>query len=112
MGGCTPSPSRLRRSSVWTFGRVPIYPISFLHLTGPPKQRTLLNSFVIKALGTLFIATGGVPPPATLLCATPRTLRLCVIVFPRSAILIAVSRRCHQSHFHPRPQGAPCSRFG
>src|SRR5260370_40442120 len=54
---------------VQTFRRAdqgPIYPLYFLHLTALPTQRTLRNPFGINSLRTLFIATEGVPPIATL----------------------------------------------
>jgi hypothetical protein len=59
-----------------------------------------------------FSSRRGVPPPGTLLCAPLRTLRLCVIVFPSSAILSRVGIRQSQIHSHPRSRGASCSRFG
>ena len=43
-----------------------IHPLSFLHLTDSSTQRPLHNSFGIRSLRTLFVATEGVPP-----CALP-----------------------------------------
>ena len=59
------SPSASRRSDLQTSGCSSVsqnHPLYFLHLTDSPTQRTLLNSFGINPLCTLFIATEGVPP--------------------------------------------------
>ena len=59
------SPSASRRSDLQTSGCSSVsqnHPVYFLHLTDSPTQRTLLNSFGINPLCTLFIATEGVPP--------------------------------------------------
>src|ERR1700694_562616 len=59
------SPSASRRSDLQNSGCSSVsqnHPLYFLYLTDPPTQRTLLNSFGINPLCTLFIATEGVPP--------------------------------------------------
>src|SRR5882762_27949 len=43
-----------------------IHPLSFLHFTDTPTQRPSYNSFGINSLRTVFIATEGVPLPATI----------------------------------------------